>query len=119
MFTKILLSCLAMSVFFAVDAQQSSDMIQPHSCVKVKTADFHSAVDTVRDNWGSRCVCKGFSVSPKSDTGLVVEINYYKDPPDVWVTVAAPPGVPVGAIFRMIRSTNTTAQLDSIRVYPN
>ena len=106
-------------IVFCVSAQLNSDMIQPSSSVQVATADFHSSVDTVRDRSYNIVVCKGFmSRAGVTTTNPTVEINLLQDPPDVWIVVSAPAGVPVGYIFRKIRSTNTTCPLDSIICFP-
>jgi hypothetical protein len=119
MFSKIFLALMVLTLTFSVNAQVQGDLIQPSASIQITTDSFHSAIDTVRDNWGSICVCKGLmSRSGVTTTNPVVEINLLQDPPDVWVVVAVPVGQPVGYIFRRIRSTNTTCPLDSIVCFP-
>lgn len=119
MFSKIFLSLMVFALLFSVNAQVTGDMIQPASSIAITTASFHSYIDTVRDNYGSICVCKGLmSRAGVTTTNPVVEINLLQDPPDVWVVVSVPVGQPVGYIFRRIRSTNTTCPLDSIICFP-
>ena len=119
MFSKIFLAFMVLAFTFTINAQVQGDLIQPSASIQITTASFHSTIDTVRDNWGSICVCKGLmSRAGVTTTNPVVEINLLQDPPDVWVVVSVPAGQAVGWIFRRIRSTNTTCPLDSIVCFP-
>ena len=120
MFKKVFLSVLVLAFVFMVKAQPTADdLIQPSKSIQVHTDDFHSAVDTIRSADGTWTLCKGLMLrAGVTTTSPVVEINLYGDPTTTWVPYPLTVGVPAGVIFRLIRSTNTTAPLDSIIVFP-
>ena len=121
MFSKLFLIGLVAACLFTIQAQPASDaanMIHPASAVRLTTANFANTIDTIRDNWGNHVVCKGLMLTAGCSQNLVVEINLIHDPAGTWTRVVVQPGIPIGYLFRMIRSTNTTAPLDSIIVFP-
>jgi len=113
---KKLIIFIALSFSFSNAQYQLQDIAQPSRTMKMDDSMFCAAdsIDTVTMN-GTPRECLAAYLSAKSDTGLVIEINYLNDPAGEWSILRLEPGVWIGAFFRIWRWRNTTATPDSLR----
>ena len=103
-------------VVFCVNAQYSiQDIASPSRTMQMDDSMFCAtdSIDTAKLN-GTERECNGVYLSAKSDTGLVIEINYLSNPAGQWSLLRLEPGIWTGAFFRIWRWRNTTATPDSL-----
>jgi len=125
MFSKLFLS---IAVMVALCFSQSNpnpttyDLIQPDRHIHLDSSMFNASshIDTIKLTSGQKAPCKGLWIRCGVTTlNNVVEVHLVNDPPGTFVLYPIYQAcIPTGAIFDMVRATNTSVNLDSIEVCP-